>query len=198
MLKLLSVGVAFVALSSASVPASAQMFSPPALWEHTGTTPVAASASPSYSTSPLLRPAKSYGPTGAAPSNGNSSSDSLEFGESEKASLGCLIGGLGGTAGALLIGGENIINLIAGGLVVPASPAALYASLFGVVFASFCAVGQAMTPAVVYAYRRYFEDSESALPHSAPPELPRNPPLMGRFQKTVFDPSGHDLPLYVR
>ena len=198
MIKLLAVGVAVVALSSASVPVSAQTFSTPALWEYTSTTPVAAPAPQPYSTSALLRPAKSYGPSGSPASNGNGASDTLEFGESEKGSLGCLIGGVAGTAGALLIGGENIINLIAGGMVIPASPAALYASMFGVVFASFCAVGQAMTPAIVYAYRRYFEDGEFALPQSAPPEPPRNPPLMGRFQKTVFDPAGPDQPLYVR
>ncbi len=111
-----------------------------------------------------LYPVKSYGPSGSPSSNGNgSSSGELEFGDSEQGSLGCILGGTLGTAGALLIGGENIINLIAGGLVPVSSPAALYAAMGGVVFASFCAVGQAMTPMALYLYRRYVSEPERAV-----------------------------------
>jgi len=192
---ILIAGVAVAALTCASASVSAQTTLPRPLWEHTDATLLPAAAPAPTASSSLLLRAKSYGPSGSPAVNG-SSADGAEFGDAEKGSLGCLIGGVGGTAGALLIGGENIINLIAGGLVVPTSPAALYASLFGVVFASFCAVGQAMTPAIVYAYRRYFEEGAPVLPLEAPE--PRNAPLMGRFQKTVYDPAGDEPALYVR
>ena len=191
MKSIIAAGIAVSALVCVASNSQAQSFSPRPLWEYTETSLLQAPVQP-------VIQVKSYGPTGSpSTASGNGSSESVEFGESERGSLGCLVGGVAGTAGALLVGGENIINLIAGGLVVPSSPAALYASLFGVVFASFCAVGQAMTPAVVYAYRRYFEDGESALPMSAPP-APREPAILGRHQKTVYDPNGADRAFYVR
>jgi hypothetical protein len=175
---------------------SAQSFASRPLWEYT-------QAGPVLTIAPGPREAvlniKSYGPSGAPSGNGNgqSASEAPEFGDSEKSSLGCIVGGTLGTAGALFVGGENIINLIAGGLVVPTSPAALYASLFGVVFASFCAVGQAMTPVVVYAYRRYFEESEAVLSSSAPPAR-REPAALGRYQKTAYEPIDPNPASYVR
>jgi hypothetical protein len=150
-------GAAVVALCCAATPVFAQSAAPRVdrpLWEMT---------EPMTATLAVERvyPAKSYGPSGSPSPNGNgSSSGELEFGDSEQGSLGCIVGGTLGTAGALLIGGENIINLIAGGLVPVSSSAALYAAMGGVVFASFCAVGQAMTPMVVYLYRRYVSEPE--------------------------------------
>jgi len=183
-----------LALAGLIATASAQTPNRP-LWEYAEPIPVLTTVQPS--SDPFL-PIKSYGPSGSPSSNGNGgSSDTLEFGDSERGSMGCLAGGVLGTAGALYIGGENIINLIAGGLVVPTSPAALYASLFGVVFASFCAVGQAMTPAVVYAYRRYFEEREETIAHNAPPARNREPLLPGLYQKSVYDPA-IDPAFYVR
>lgn len=78
---------------------------------------------------------------------------------SEQASVGCFVGGTTGAVGAYLLGGENLVNLIAGGL-VPAAGPALYVALGGVVFASFCAIGQAVTPVIVYVHRRYLTTSE--------------------------------------
>jgi hypothetical protein len=106
----------------------------------------------------------------------------VAFGESEINSLGCIVGGATGLGAALAIGGINVSNLIAGGLVPAANPAALYASLFGVVFATFCAVGQAVTPFAVYTYRRYMD--EARLP-PAPmvrrsPEPPAAPSALRR------------------
>ncbi len=66
-------------------------------------------------------------------------------------SLGCAIAGAGGTAAALAAGGENLVNIIAGGVVAPQNRAVLYIGLAGVVFASFCAIGQALTPLYLYA-----------------------------------------------
>jgi hypothetical protein len=67
-----------------------------------------------------------------------------------KQSIGCVIAGTAGVAGAVAAGGENLINLIAGGLVAPQNRAVLYIGLAGVVFASFCAMGQALTPVYLY------------------------------------------------
>lgn len=64
---------------------------------------------------------------------------------SAKESLGCAVAGISGIAVAIAAGGENLVNVIAGGLVVPANPVVLHTSLVGVVFASFCVVGLALT-----------------------------------------------------
>jgi hypothetical protein len=83
--------------------------------------------------------------------------------DAEKQSLGCLIVGTAGLGVALSADGVNIINVIAGGIVNPANQVVLYTSLVGVVFASFCAVGQALTPAAVMFYERYIN------PEAEPP-----------------------------
>ncbi len=62
------------------------------------------------------------------------------------ASYGCLIAGTLGTSMAIAVGSENVVNIVAGGLVAPASEAALTVAVVAVVFGSFCAVGQALTP----------------------------------------------------
>lgn len=63
-----------------------------------------------------------------------------------KQSIGCLVTGSIGTVGAVVAGGENLVNIIAGGVVAPQNRAVLYIGIVGVVFASFCAIGQALTP----------------------------------------------------
>lgn len=80
--------------------------------------------------------------------------------EEVKQSIGCVVTGTAGVAAAVAAGGENLINIIAGGIVVPQNRAVLYIGLAGVVFASFCAVGQALTP--IYLY--YTEPPEPAAP----------------------------------
>jgi hypothetical protein len=80
-------------------------------------------------------------------------------------SMGCLIGGTSATAIALLAGGRNVMNVIAGGGLVPANPVVLYVGLVGVVFASFCAIGQALTPLYLY----YVEGAGEPHSHVAPP-----------------------------
>ncbi len=67
-----------------------------------------------------------------------------------KQSVGCLISGTVATIGSLALGGENLVNLIAGGVVLPQNRAVLYVGIVGVVFASFCALGQAVTPLYLY------------------------------------------------
>ena len=81
-----------------------------------------------------------------------------------KQSMGCLVGGTTGTALALLAGGRNVMNVIAGGGLVPANPGVLYIGLVGVVFASFCAIGQALTP----LYLHYVAGPDVPHAHAAP------------------------------
>jgi hypothetical protein len=61
-------------------------------------------------------------------------------------SVACLATGGVATLAALGFGWQNVTNLISGGVVPAAGPGAVALGLFGVVFASFCAIGQALTP----------------------------------------------------
>ena len=65
-------------------------------------------------------------------------------------SLGCLATGTGGTLAAIGFGPENLVNLVSGGIVTPANSAVLAIGVVGVVFASFCTVGESLTPSVLY------------------------------------------------
>jgi len=96
--------------------------------------------------------AKAYGPgfptmdTPAREPNG-------EMSLITKKSLGCLGVGTAATAVALVAAPDSAIFLIGGGLVPILNPTVLYLGLGGVVFASFCAIGHAVTPMVLH----YFE-----------------------------------------
>jgi hypothetical protein len=105
-----------------------------------------------------------------------------------KQSVGCVITGTTATAAAILAGGENLVNIIAGGVVAPQNSAILYIGLVGVVFASFCAIGQALTPLYLY----YTEDaapepisrsglSRTRLDVTPPPRQLTTASLTGRF-----------------
>ena len=61
-------------------------------------------------------------------------------------SVACLVTGGTATLAALGFGWQNVTNLISGGVVPAAGPGAVALGLFGVVFTSFCAIGQALTP----------------------------------------------------
>ena len=65
-------------------------------------------------------------------------------------SFGCLATGTGGTLAAIGFGPENLVNLVSGGIVTPANSAVLAIGVVGVVFASFCTVGESLTPSVLY------------------------------------------------
>lgn len=67
--------------------------------------------------------------------------------------IGCLAVGTVGTSIAALAGTKNVVNILAGGHVVPASQLALYTAVVGVVFGTFCAVGQALTPLYLHLVR---------------------------------------------
>lgn len=101
--------------------------------------------------------------------------------EEVKQSIGCLLTGTVGVIGAAAAGGENLINIIAGGVVVPQNRAVLYIGLAGVVFASFCAVGQALTPVWLY----YTEPA----PDAAQPPMPANALVHATAAQPVALPS---------
>lgn len=65
-------------------------------------------------------------------------------------SFGCLASGTAGTLAAIGFGPENLVNLVSGGIVTPANSAVLAIGVVGVVFASFCSVGESLTPSVLY------------------------------------------------
>ncbi|HYH20139.1 MAG TPA: hypothetical protein VD995_16125 [Azospirillum sp.] len=90
-----------------------------------------------------------------------------EASENVKTAWGCVIGGTVGTGVTLAAGAENLINVIAGGLVAPASPAVLAIGLAGVVFGTFCTLGQAVTPLYVH----YFDNPKDAPATAEPKEL---------------------------
>jgi len=116
---------------------------------------------------------------GSVPSPVFNASPGEGWSESEQGAVGCILAGSVGTAATLYIGAANILNLIAGGGAPAASPSALYAAVAGVVFATFCGVGQAVTPVVAKAYRNYY-----AVPYTPPaPLLPQQPPYMSQFQR---------------
>ena len=69
-----------------------------------------------------------------------------------KAAWGCVLTGTVATAAAMLGDAENLLNVVAGGIVAPASPSVLYLGLAGVVFTSFCTLGQQLTPLYLYYF----------------------------------------------
>lgn len=63
-----------------------------------------------------------------------------------KQGLGCLIVGTAATTLAALGGGDEVISVIAGGGLPPTNRMVYLTGLLSVVFVSFCAIGQTMTP----------------------------------------------------
>lgn len=139
---------------------SAGMFATAMTYVPTFATDAASQASGLLGQAVLL--AKSYGPGSQTPQP-EAPSEAGGWSDGAKQSMGCLMGGTVGTTAALIAGGENLVNIIAGGIVPAGNPVALYVGLFGVVFASFCAVGQALAP----LYVDYF--AEPPLSAQAPP-----------------------------
>jgi hypothetical protein len=86
-------------------------------------------------------------------------------------SIACLVTGGTATAAALTFGWQNVTNLISGGIVPAAGPGAVALGLFGVVFTSFCAIGQALTPLYVELVH---DVTPPPLP-SPPGDRPREP-----------------------
>ena len=109
-------------------------------------------------------PTKAYGPDFSLPSPNPSQQQETSGSITEyDLSLGCIVGGTTGTALSLSAGGMNVVNLIAGGLVPASSPVAMWVALGGVVFASFCSVGQAVTPTVLATYAYFVHPAPATL-----------------------------------
>lgn len=67
-------------------------------------------------------------------------------------SIGCIVMGSAGAATAAILGPVEMVAVIGGGpLFFPSSPLVAATAVGALVFASFCSVGQAVTPAVVFA-----------------------------------------------
>ncbi|BBK38272.1 hypothetical protein STAQ_33500 [Allostella sp. ATCC 35155] len=94
--------------------------------------------------------------------------------------VGCVVSGTVGTTIAALGGGLNTINLIGGGIVGAINPVTFYVSLVGVVFISFCQLGQALTPLYL---------------HMTAPAAPE--PVIG-VPEVVAPPALDDLPEFRR
>lgn len=62
----------------------------------------------------------------------------------------CVAGGSAGTAAAVAAGAENLVNVVAGGVVAPNNRAVMIVGLAGVVFTTFCTLGQQLLPLVDY------------------------------------------------
>lgn len=105
---------------------------------------------------PPVSNAASEQPTGAA------EQDDPAFAQA----LGCVIAGVAGTSVAMAAGSENVVNIVAGGLVAPVNRIALYTAVVGVVFGTFCAVGQAMTPIYLHLMKKG-QNNNIALSHAA-------------------------------
>lgn len=73
---------------------------------------------------------------------------------------GCVLAGTAGTTVALSADSVNLLNVVAGGIVLPNNPTVLYLGLAGVVFTTFCTLGQQLAP--LYSY--YFLDGQPAAP----------------------------------
>jgi hypothetical protein len=121
---------------------------------------------PAHATAPITL-AKAYGPAFPAmedPPRDEHGAPTLVV----QQGLGCVLVGTAGTAAALGASSLNVVQHIAGGLVAPANPAVLALGLAGVVFASYCSVGAALTPLYLYLTGNSPAESPSATPARTP------------------------------
>lgn len=81
-----------------------------------------------------------------------------------KSAYACLLGGSVALAASFAVGGENLTNLIAGGVVVPQNQTVLYLALVGVVFAAFCSISESLLP----IYTHHVEGAPTSPPARAP------------------------------
>ena len=98
------------------------------------------------SIAPRARPilsAQAPAPDLSTPENGLS--------EDVTKAIGCAAVGSVATVAAVAVGGENLVNVIAGGIVAPANPGVLYLGLIGVIFAAFCGIAESLMPIYLHA-----------------------------------------------
>jgi hypothetical protein len=120
--------------------------------------------------SPAIQLAKSYGPSFPAmedPARDVTGAPTLVV----QQGFGCLILGTAGTAAAMGASSLNVVQNIAGGLVAPANATVLGLGLVGVVFATYCSIGAAVTPLYLH-----LTGDPAAEPPQPPASQARTPP----------------------
>jgi hypothetical protein len=75
--------------------------------------------------------------------------------EEEFVSSMCVLGATAGLALTYMVGPNEIIMLVVGGVVVPSSSSVLFVSLFGTMAAAGCTLGATSTPAISWLYQHY-------------------------------------------
>lgn len=147
-----------------------------------------------------VTPVRAYGPAfppmrePAVDAEGNTSSVVQQ-------AKGCVGTGLGGLLLSAGAGSLNLVNVIGGGAVLHSNNGTLYIALAGVVFASYCAIGSALTPLALHATAHPSPDRQAigAVTPAAPPhdQLATRPvtPLTGRAARSgvlseVYDRAG--------
>lgn len=100
----------------------------------------------------------------------------------------CVLMGTAGTTAAVASNSVNLLNVVAGGIVTPANPAVLYLGLAGVVFTSFCTLGQQLAPLYVYYFRDQPEpeDMDLAKQQVHPRVASVSRPLLGDDEETAY------------
>ena len=148
-----AVAISGLLVVAQTLPAWAGSAAPADPWLHLAIDQPAAGQKParSYlaampSIAPRAQPilsAQAPAPDLSTPENGLS--------EDVKKAIGCAAVGSVATVAAVAVGAENLINVIAGGVVAPANPGVLYLGLFGVIFASFCGIAESLMPIYLHA-----------------------------------------------
>lgn len=72
--------------------------------------------------------------------------------ENEKQGAGCLVSSLISTGITYSVGAVELAQIIAGGALVPSSPAILFLAVTGTITLAACGMGAILTPTVVWAY----------------------------------------------
>ncbi|KOR31156.1 hypothetical protein TI04_02335 [Achromatium sp. WMS2] len=75
--------------------------------------------------------------------------------DSEFASSMCVLGATVGMAATYMVGPNEVIMLVVGGVVIPSSASVLFISLFSTMAAAGCTIGESSTPAMSWLYRHY-------------------------------------------
>ena len=96
-------------------------------------------------------PAKAYGP-GFPTMEQPAREPNGDMSVITKLSVACLTAGGIATAAALAFSADNTLNIIAGGIVPAAHPILLTLGIGGVVFATYCSIGHAVTPLVLHQF----------------------------------------------
>lgn len=164
-----------VALTAPAWPSARAGESEPSPWLNLSLAPPAdpAAAEPVPPAESVERAAAAAVPVGfrliAPPGEPPAGPDGMSFATAQ--SVACLATGGAATAAALAFGWQNVTNLISGGVVPAAGPGAVALGLFGVVFTSFCAIGQALTPLYLDAVGAETVAGPRQPPPSVPPEV---------------------------